>query len=195
MEQSKTVGLGRERMLICLFVALSAWALMTRAEGLDALEAEPKGKTFIDYFLPTPIHGRAHGPLTRDTWGAEDVLPRDIQNGLEDPTMKQYCYWDGQIIKAPDGKYHMFASRWDQARGHNGWFGSVVAPRMTLTVAKPARTPSGVSCGNMRIHKQFNHFCRTASKRNRISSSTSSSDSTVVAMCARSKVRYRLRSR
>ena len=27
-------------------------------------------------------------------------------------------------MKAPDGKYHMFASRWDQSRGHNGWFGS-----------------------------------------------------------------------
>jgi hypothetical protein len=38
--------------------------------------------------------------------------------------MKQWCYWDGQILKAPDGKYHMFASRWDQSRGHNGWFGS-----------------------------------------------------------------------
>jgi hypothetical protein len=39
--------------------------------------------------------------------------------------MKQWCYWDGQIIKAPDGKYHMFASRWDQSRGHSGWGGSV----------------------------------------------------------------------
>ena len=49
--------------------------------------------------------------------------------------MKQWCYWDGQIIKGPDGKFHMFASRWDQARGHNGWFGSVavhaVADRVT----------------------------------------------------------------
>jgi hypothetical protein len=39
--------------------------------------------------------------------------------------MKQWCYWDGQIIKGPDGKYHMFASRWDQARGHNGWGSSL----------------------------------------------------------------------
>jgi hypothetical protein len=43
---------------------------------------------------------------------------------LEDVTMKQWCYWDGQILKSPDGKYHLFASRWDQALGHNGWFGS-----------------------------------------------------------------------
>ena len=77
-------------------------------------------KTLIDYFLPTPIRGQ----LTTDVWGAPNVLPRDPKNGLEDSTMKQWCYWDGQIIKGPDGKYHMFASRWDQGWGHNGWFGS-----------------------------------------------------------------------
>jgi len=82
--------------------------------------ASAADKTLIDYFLPTPIQGR----LTKDVWGADNVLPRDPLNGLEDPTMKQWCYWDGQILKAPDGKYHMFASRWDQSRGHNGWFGS-----------------------------------------------------------------------
>ena len=35
--------------------------------------------------------------------------------------MKNWCYWDGQILKAKDGKYHMFASRWDQSAGHKGW--------------------------------------------------------------------------
>lgn len=64
------------------------------------------------------------GSLTRDAWGAAGVLPRDPQNGLEDPTVKKWYYWDGKIIKGPDGKYHMFASRWDQAKGHNGWSGS-----------------------------------------------------------------------
>ena len=51
-------------------------------------------------------------------------MPRDPKNGLEDPKMKLWDYWDGQIIKGPDGKYHLFASRWDQAVGHNGWFHS-----------------------------------------------------------------------
>jgi len=78
-------------------------------------------KTFIDYFLPTPIHDS----LVKDVWGAPEVGPRDVKNGLEDATMKQWCYWDGQIIKAKDGTYHMFASRWDQARGHGGWSRSV----------------------------------------------------------------------
>lgn len=78
-------------------------------------------KTFIDYFLPTPMTGS----LSKDVWGALAVGPRDPQNGLEDSTMKQWCYWDGGIIKGPDGKYHLFASRWNQGKGHGGWSGSV----------------------------------------------------------------------
>ncbi len=74
----------------------------------------------IDYFLPMPIQGE----LSKSAWGASNVLPRDPQNGLEDTTIKQWCYWDGKIIKGTDGKYNLFASRWDQAKGHNGWWGS-----------------------------------------------------------------------
>ncbi len=90
-------------------------------------------KTFIGYFLPTPVHGS----LTKEAWGAPNVLPRDPQNGLEDPTIKQWCYWDGQIIKGPDGKYHMFASRWDQARGHGGWGSSLAVHAVSDTVTGP----------------------------------------------------------
>jgi Alpha galactosidase C-terminal beta sandwich domain len=75
------------------------------------------GKALIDYFLPMPVQGH----LLKDAWGAENVLPRDPENGLEDPTIKQWYYWDGQIVKGPDDKFHMFASRWDQSRGHGGW--------------------------------------------------------------------------
>jgi hypothetical protein len=90
-------------------------------------------RTLIDYFLPTPIVGS----LTKDAWGAPNVLPRDPQNGLEDTTIKQWCYWDGQIIKAPDGKYHMFASRWDQAKGHNGWGGSSAVHAVSGNIIGP----------------------------------------------------------
>ena len=51
--------------------------------------------------------------------------------------MKKWCYWDGQIIKGPDGKYHLFASRWDQARGHNGWFGSAAVHAVSDNVIGP----------------------------------------------------------
>jgi len=98
---------------------------------LSLLGYQPR--TFISYFLPTPPHGE----LLRETWGATNVLPRDAQNGLEDTAMKKYCYWDGQIIKAHDGKYHMFASRWDESRGHGGWFGSVAVHAVSESLPGP----------------------------------------------------------
>jgi hypothetical protein len=107
------------RAIRLLKSALTALAVLAGASIAGAQETK-MGKTFIDYFLPTPIVGS----LTTNVWGAATVGPRDPKNGLENETMKHWNYWDGQIIKAPDGKYHMFASRWAQARGHDGWFGS-----------------------------------------------------------------------
>jgi hypothetical protein len=106
---------------------------LTLASSLFGQDSKPSGKTLIDYFLPMPLHGS----LDPKAWGAANVLPRDPQNGLEDPTIKKYCYWDGQIIKATDGKFHLFASRWDQARGHNGWFGSVAVHAISDDVTGP----------------------------------------------------------
>ncbi len=88
---------------------------------LMVIQGQVYAASFIDYFTATPIIES----LSSSCWGAADVGPRDQSNGLEDRTMSKYCYWDGGIIKGKDGKYHMFASRWDQSAGHNGWFGSV----------------------------------------------------------------------
>ena len=101
--------------------------------GFGQATTPPDAKTFIDYFLPMPIAGS----LTSDVWGALGVFPRDPKNGLEDETMKRWCYWDGQIIRGQDGKYHMFASRWDQARGHSGWFGSQAVHAVADNVTGP----------------------------------------------------------
>ena len=99
--------------------ALIALAALTGVNFSHAQEARP-ARTFIDYFQPMPIIS----PLTTNIWGAANVGPRDTRNGLEDVTMKQWDYWDGKIIKGPDGKYHLFCSRWDQARGHGEWWNS-----------------------------------------------------------------------
>jgi hypothetical protein len=115
-----------------LSVLLMIQTLPTLAQSGGADSSVPK-KTFINYFLPTPPHGE----LSKTAWGATNVLPRDPQNGLEDTTTKKYCYWDGQIIKAADGKYHMFASRWDESRGHNGWFGSVAIHAVSDSLTGP----------------------------------------------------------
>lgn len=89
--------------------------------SLMMLQGSVFAAPLIDNFKPMPIIQ----PLNSQCWGARDVGPRDQGNGLEDKSMSRYCYWDGGIIKGEDGTYHMFASRWDQSAGHNGWFGSV----------------------------------------------------------------------
>lgn len=101
--------------------------------SLSSISLQAADKTFIDYFLPMPIKSS----LISDVWGAPGILPRDPNNGLEDKTMKQWDYWDGQIIKGPDGKYHIFASRWNQARGHRGWSGSVAVHAVSDKVTGP----------------------------------------------------------
>jgi hypothetical protein len=92
-----------------------------------ALSEDALAKPFTDYFKPTPIVCTP----TSSIWGDKAVLPRDTCNGLEDttgtPTVRpKWMYWDGKILKAADGKYHMSSSRWPHANGMNGWGNSEV---------------------------------------------------------------------
>jgi hypothetical protein len=78
-------------------------------------------KSLFQYFRPTPIAC----PLTKSTWGASTSVPRDTCNGLEDTkNPPQWIYWDGKILRAKDGKYHLLASRWAASAGHNGGWGN-----------------------------------------------------------------------
>lgn len=74
------------------------------------------GGRFMDRVLHAPIYDK----LTSDTWGADAVRPRDIDNGIEDP---KWSYWGGRPILGPEGKCHLFVARWreDNPRGHAGW--------------------------------------------------------------------------
>jgi hypothetical protein len=90
-------------------------------------------KDLIEYFKPTPIVGT----LSSTAWGAAATGPRDTSNGLEDATLKNYVYWDGQIMRGPDGKYHMYASRWSQTAGHSGWGKSVAVHAVSDSMIGP----------------------------------------------------------
>ncbi len=117
--------------LVCLAVVSSG--LAQEPNAATAGKAVREHKTLIDYFLPMPLRA----PLTKDVWGAEAVGARDVKNGLEDVTMKQWCYWDGQILKSPDGKFHLFASRWDQAKGHSAWGQSLAVHAVSDNIVGP----------------------------------------------------------
>lgn len=79
------------------------------------------GASFRDLILPMPIHKS----LSYDLWGTEGVVPRDPDNGIEDP---DWSYWGGDPIKGKDGKYHMLVARWPESstKGHWIWFASTV---------------------------------------------------------------------
>ena len=75
--------------------------------------SEAPKKSMADYYLPMP----PVAPLVSEgIWGAQNVLPRDVKNGLEH---HDYCYWDGKIVKSDDGRYHLYCSRWDQSYNHH----------------------------------------------------------------------------
>jgi hypothetical protein len=94
--------------------------------GFSGLASAQTKKTFIDYLRPTPV---TCSPLSSASWGVAGVLPRDLCNGIEShkgaAVPPEFYYWDGQIIRAKDGKYHMFMSTWSGSAGFNpGWTGS-----------------------------------------------------------------------
>ncbi|MCD7935233.1 MAG: glycoside hydrolase family protein [Tannerellaceae bacterium] len=78
------------------------------------------GARFIDRFLP--MQGNI---LSSDTWGADSVKPRYIDNGIED---RIWSYWGGNIKKGTDGKYHLFVCGWLESspKGHMEWPNSYV---------------------------------------------------------------------
>ena len=95
--------------------------------GLGGVAGAQTAKTFIDYIKPaTPVCS----PLSSATWGVAGVLPRDICQGIESAqgagVPPADYYWDGQIIRATDGKYHMFMSTWpgSSANGFGDWTSS-----------------------------------------------------------------------
>ncbi len=79
------------------------------------------GGRFMDRFLPMPNLGQ----LTRDAWGADNVLPRYTDNGIEN---RKWSFWGGNIKLGEDGKYHLYVCGWPESspKGHNEWPNSTV---------------------------------------------------------------------
>ena len=73
------------------------------------------GASFSDLLLPMPIYEK----LRSDVWGAETVLPRDPDNGIEDG---DWSYWGGKSVKDPsDGKYHLNVVRLPEGHRKGHW--------------------------------------------------------------------------
>lgn len=74
------------------------------------------GGRFMDLFLPMPDLGG----MTSNTWGSSGVVPRDLNNGIEDPN---WSFWGGNTRLLEDGNYHLFVARWPESAegGHMAW--------------------------------------------------------------------------
>ncbi|MEZ4968551.1 MAG: glycoside hydrolase family protein [Flavobacteriaceae bacterium] len=108
-------------LILALLIMLNVNAQITERTRPSEWNDLIQGGRFMDLFLPmTPV-----GQLTRDTWGAANVVPRYMDNGIEDP---DWSYWGGNALLGEDGKYHLFVCRWkeDSLKGHNEWPNSIV---------------------------------------------------------------------
>lgn len=108
-------------LLLALFVFTESNAQITERERPAEWDNLVKGGRFLDRFLPIPTVGK----LSDNLWGADNVLPRYADNGIED---SEWSYWGGNIIKGDDGKYNLFVCRWAESaeKGHMEWPRSIV---------------------------------------------------------------------
>ena len=100
---------------------LGVAALLASASLAGTASAKP----FMEYVKQTP----AVAALSSATWGVAGVLPRDLSNGIESAkgagVHPDYYYWDGQIIKAKDGRFHLFMSTFSgDTNFGTGWLSS-----------------------------------------------------------------------
>jgi hypothetical protein len=101
-----------------------------------------QGGRFIDRFLP--MKGNV---LSSDTWGADGVIPRYIDNGIED---RIWSYWGGNIKKTDDGKYHLFVCGWLESspKGHMEWPASYVFNAISDNPVGPFRLRNIIGKGH-----------------------------------------------
>ena len=105
---------------VMLLISHSSFSQITERERPAEWKQLVKGARFMDRFLP--MKGNV---LSSDTWGADCVLPRYVDNGIEDGI---WSYWGGNIRKGEDGKYHLFVCGWLECspKGHMEWPNSYV---------------------------------------------------------------------
>lgn len=101
------------------------------------------GGAFIDRILPIPAPNGLHP----GSWGGNNVKPRVVENGLEDPA---WSYWCMSVHREGDGLFHMFATRWSEGdpRGHNAWPNSRVVHATSASPTGPFAVKGEVGPGH-----------------------------------------------
>ncbi len=87
------------------------------------------------------------GKLSSATWGGSNVLPRYIDNGIED---RERSYWGGNILKGTDGLYHLFVCGWPEnsPKGHAQWPRSIVYHTVSNNRIGPYKIKDTIGAGH-----------------------------------------------
>ncbi|WP_373123543.1 CARDB domain-containing protein [Bacteroides caccae] len=107
-------------LLLGCLSPLSLTAQVTERERPKEWDQLITGARYLDRFEAMP-----DGKLEIQTWGAEQVRPRFVDNGIECP---EWSFWGGNILKGEDRKYHLFVCGWPEtaSKGHMEWPNSTV---------------------------------------------------------------------
>lgn len=119
---------------VMFLISHSSFSQITERERPAEWKQLVKGARFMDRFLP--MKGNV---LSSDTWGADCVLPRYVDNGIEDGI---WSYWGGNIRKGEDGKYHLFVCGWLECspKGHMEWPNSYVFHTVSDNLTGPFKS-------------------------------------------------------
>lgn len=134
--------------IICTFLCIilftfDANAQVTERERPQAWDSLVYGGRFMDRFLPIPTIGA----LTDNTWGAENVVPRYVDNGIED---MEWSYWGGNILLDNDSQYNLLVARWAESspKGHGEWPNSTVVHAVSDNSFGPFKVKKTIGKGH-----------------------------------------------
>jgi len=130
-------------ILLAPLIHVDLHAQITERERPEEWEDLVYGGRFMDRFLPIP----PMETLSSKTWGAENVLPRYTENGIED---SEWSYWGGNALPGPDDLYHLYVCRWreDSRKGHMEWPNSLVVHAVSDHSMGPYKVISTVGKGH-----------------------------------------------
>lgn len=133
------------KLLISAATLILAFPVMSQVEERERpaeWENLVKGGRFMDRFLP--MKGNL---LSSDTWGVDGVVPRYVDNGIED---RIWSYWGGNIKKDEDGLYHLIVCGWLESspKGHREWSNSIVFNSVSDNLTGPFKLRNVIGKGH-----------------------------------------------
>lgn len=118
-------------------------AQITQRERPEEWDQLATGARFMDRFQAMPGSIKA----TQDTWGADAVKQRYIDNGIES---KDISYWGGNILQTADGVYHLMVCGWPEhsPKGHMFWSNSTVYHATSSSLHGPYQVENSIGKGH-----------------------------------------------